>query len=77
MGIALKGGPLHGKPWPTKVEPDTRRLSTRVGMGETVVYLDTGETNLANDRIFAYQPPKPKPIAESAGNNPEDDDDDE
>ena len=78
MSIVLRDGPLDGKPWPTAVTDDDRRISTRVGMGETVVYIDTRELDpTTGGRIFAYRPPKPKPVDDPGDDGLEDDADDE
>jgi hypothetical protein len=55
MNALLKNGPLDGQLWPTKVSPDDQRISTRIGMGEKVVYDDTGEIDpVTGRRIFTY-----------------------
>ena len=78
MPIILRGGPLNGQPWPGTVADADRRISTRIGMGERVVYVDTEELDPATgQRIFAYQPPKPKPSGEAANPDLGDDDDEE
>jgi hypothetical protein len=78
MDALLKNGPLDGQLWPTKVSPDDQRISTRIGMGEKVVYDDTGEIDpVTGRRIFTYRPPKPKPVDATANNDQEDEADDE
>jgi hypothetical protein len=57
------------------VAPDDTTISTRIGMGEKVVYEDTGEIDQqTRQRIFAFRPPKPAPVADSVDEDEEDGD---